>query len=105
MLGRGEAVPGSGSRQPEAGIVHGDASKSVGKVGHHSPVEERPSGIAVKHEQHGALAFVEIVDLRSVDLLPMTLEWIEVFDEPVRSLHDAATYSLSAVASVGGVVV
>jgi hypothetical protein len=42
----------------------------------------------MQHEQHGSLAFVEIVDLGSVDLLPVTLEWVLVLEEPGGSLHD-----------------
>ena len=41
----------------------------------------------MEHQKHRALALVEVMDTGAIDVLPVTLERVEVLVEPVRSFH------------------
>src|SRR5262245_11891238 len=79
VLARREAVAGWRLGQAEAGVVGSDATVAVGEPIYEMPIEERPGGVAVQHEERLALAGLEVVHAGAA---------LEV-DVPILAVHRA----------------
>ena len=90
MLAGCETVPGRRLREPKARVVGSDTPEVLAELQDHLPVEERPGGVAVEHEQRLPFALVYVVHIDPVpEVGKAVLEGVEVLGnvELERSGH------------------
>ena len=82
MLGGGEAITRRGTREAEAGIVDGDAAKTVRQSFDDLPVQERPGRVPVQEQKRRSAPLVDVVEPGALDLGKAALERVERFRNP-----------------------